>query len=265
MSGFDFGLYARDQALDANHDGARARKTGTTIAAAVFEGGVVLGADSRATAGPIVAVKEEEKIHYIADNILCLGAGTAADTDRVTELCAAKLRLFRLNSGFQPRVEQAVAFLVNHLFEYGGYIEASLIVAGVDFSGPSVHGIFPDGCASQAPFFANGSGFYSASSVLDSRWRAGLGERDAMELVADAIEAGITNDIGSGSNVNLAVITAEGTRWSRKYRVTNERPFRAPAPVTAIEVEVVRKAARPLATQEVHLEILDGEEGQAPE
>ena len=40
----------------------------------------MLGADTRATEGPIVADKNCEKIHYIADNIYCCGAGTAADT-----------------------------------------------------------------------------------------------------------------------------------------------------------------------------------------
>lgn len=36
----------------------------------------MLGADTRATEGPIVADKNCEKIHYIADNIFCCGAST---------------------------------------------------------------------------------------------------------------------------------------------------------------------------------------------
>lgn len=46
--------------------------------------GVVLGADTRATEGPIVADKNCEKIHYIAPNIYCCGAGTSADTENTT-------------------------------------------------------------------------------------------------------------------------------------------------------------------------------------
>ena len=38
----------------------------------------VLGADTRATEGDTVADKNCEKIHYIADNIWCCGAGTSA-------------------------------------------------------------------------------------------------------------------------------------------------------------------------------------------
>jgi 20S proteasome subunit beta 2 len=43
--------------------------TGTTIVGVKFKNGVILGADTRATAGPIVADKNCEKIHYIAPNI----------------------------------------------------------------------------------------------------------------------------------------------------------------------------------------------------
>ena len=46
--------------------------------------GVVLGADTRSTAGTTVADKNCEKIHYIASNIYCCGAGTAADTEATT-------------------------------------------------------------------------------------------------------------------------------------------------------------------------------------
>lgn len=48
-----------------------------------LQGGVVLGADTRSTAGTRVADKNCEKIHCIAPNIFCCGAGTAADTKNV--------------------------------------------------------------------------------------------------------------------------------------------------------------------------------------
>ena len=255
--GFDFSLYARNQDLGKKGWTQKFMKTGTTICACVFDGGVVLGADSRATAGPLVAVKEEPKIHYIADNIWCCGAGTAADTDRVTEMVSGKIRLFSMSTGMQPRVEQAASFLVNKLFPYGGHISAALILGGYDFNGPSVYSISPDGCISKGPFAVMGSGMYAAISVMEQRWKPGLTEVEAKELVADAIEAGITNDLGSGSNVNLCVITAKGSEYISKYRVTNERQFRIAKPVEGFKVEVLKTDVRPLSLPEVHLEILD--------
>lgn len=44
-------------------------KTGTTIAGIIFKDGVVLGADTRATGGNIVADKNCEKIHFLAENM----------------------------------------------------------------------------------------------------------------------------------------------------------------------------------------------------
>ena len=57
--------------------------------------GVVLGADTRSTNGDTVADKNCEKIHYIAPNIYCCGAGTAADTEAVTGASRNQLRLSR--------------------------------------------------------------------------------------------------------------------------------------------------------------------------
>ena len=50
-------------------------KTGTTIAGVVFKDGVILGADTRATAGPVIADKKCLKLHYMQPNIYCAGAG----------------------------------------------------------------------------------------------------------------------------------------------------------------------------------------------
>jgi 20S proteasome subunit beta 2 len=46
-------------------------KTGTTICGAIFEGGVVVGADTRSTSGDIVADKNCMKIHDLAPNMVC--------------------------------------------------------------------------------------------------------------------------------------------------------------------------------------------------
>jgi 20S proteasome subunit beta 2 len=55
-------------------------KTGTTIVGLICKDAVILAADTRATAGSIVADKNCEKLHYLTPNIYCAGAGTAAGT-----------------------------------------------------------------------------------------------------------------------------------------------------------------------------------------
>ena len=65
-----------------------ARSTGTTIVGVLCPkaGAVILAADTRATNGELVADKRCEKIHRLAPNIYCCGAGTAADAEHLTRL-----------------------------------------------------------------------------------------------------------------------------------------------------------------------------------
>lgn len=50
---------------------------------------MVLGADTRATGGKTVCDRNCDKIHVLAANIACCGAGTSADAVRITEVCVA--------------------------------------------------------------------------------------------------------------------------------------------------------------------------------
>ncbi|KAK1917234.1 proteasome core particle subunit beta 2 [Pyrenophora teres f. teres] len=68
-----------------------------------------------------------------------------------------------------------------------------------------------------------GSGSLAAMSVFETQWKADLTREDAVTLCANAIEAGIWNDLGSGSNVDVAVITEEKTTLMRNYKTPNTR------------------------------------------
>jgi 20S proteasome subunit beta 2 len=136
--GFIFDNYERNKALEKKGVTLRTTKTGTTIVGVVFNEGVVLGADTRATEGPIVADPDCLKIHYLSPNVYCCGAGTAADTEFVTQMIASELELHRLNTKRESRVSQVEARLTQHLFKYQGHIGAALIVGGVDVNGPAL-------------------------------------------------------------------------------------------------------------------------------
>ena len=67
------------------------KKTGTTIVGVTCREGVVLAADTRATAN-FVAEKNCDKIHYIEPNVRCCGAGTAADNEYFTSKLIRKIK-----------------------------------------------------------------------------------------------------------------------------------------------------------------------------
>ncbi|KAI9296541.1 proteasome subunit beta type-7 [Neoconidiobolus thromboides FSU 785] len=245
--GFSFDNVKRNDFLQSK--GAvlpNATKTGTTIVGLIFKDGIVLGADTRATNGPIVADKNCEKIHYIAPNIYCCGAGTAADTEFTTSLISSQLELHRLSSGRSSRVATAMTLLKQHLFKHQGHIGAALILGGIDAKGPHLYTIYPHGSTDKLPFVTMGSGSLAAMSVFESRYKANLEKQEAIELVSDAIKAGIFNDLGSGSNVDVVVIEDEGKKVDvlRNYYKPNEKPQRSrryqfPSGVTPVRKEEI--------------------------
>jgi 20S proteasome subunit beta 2 len=229
QGGFNFDLYKRDAKLSASMTAngqvmPAAMKTGTTIVGITFKGGICLGADTRATGGSEVADKNCEKIHYLADNIYCCGAGTAADTEKTTELIASQLELHRLNTGMQPRVVTAVTLLKRMLFKYQGHVSAALVLGGCDLTGPHLYHIYPHGSTGKLPYVTMGSGSLAAMSVFESGWKEDMEEAEAIELVKDAIHAGIFNDLGSGSNVDITIIPLKGpANVMRGYDTPNEQ------------------------------------------
>merc|ERR1712216_407577 len=202
------------------------RKTGTTIVGCVYKDGVVLGADTRATGDTTVVDKNCEKIHKIADNIYCCGAGPAADTQQVTDMIASQLELHRYGTGRQSRVATSLAMLKQMLFRYQGAISAALVLGGVDCKGPHIYTVYPHGSTDNLGYATMGSGSLAAMSVFEARYKDDMELEEAKELVKDAIFAGIFNDLGSGSNCDLCVITAAGTEILRGYAKPNERMFK---------------------------------------
>ncbi|TPX37101.1 hypothetical protein SmJEL517_g00909 [Synchytrium microbalum] len=224
QGGFNFDLYQRNALLENKGlKPPKATSTGTTIVGTIFKDGVVLGADTRATEGPIVADKNCEKIHYLAPNMYCCGAGTAADTEFTTALISSKLELHSLATGRPARIVTAMTLLKQMLFRYQGNIGAALVLGGVDVHGPQIFSIHPHGSTDKLPYVTMGSGSLAAMSVFESRWKKDMTREEAIELVKDAIEAGIFNDLGSGSNVDVTVLTKGGAEVLRNYRKPNER------------------------------------------
>ena len=155
----------------------------------------------------------------------CAGAGTAADTEYTTSLTRSKLALHALNHGRQPRVSTAMTILKQYLFKYQGQVGAALIIGGIDFSGPSLYTVYPHGSVDKLPFVTMGSGSLAAMSVLESGWRPSLTREQGISLVASAVKAGIFNDLGSGSNVDITVME-QGQKEAirlRNYECPNPR------------------------------------------
>ncbi|CAI8503306.1 unnamed protein product [Hanseniaspora opuntiae] len=225
MAGLSFDNHKRNEFLQSQHNVSfKTTSTGTTIVGIKFKDGVVIAADTRSTQGPIVADKNCEKLHRIAPKIWCAGAGTAADTEAVTKLIGNNMELQSLYSKREPRVVSALQNLEQHLFKYQGHLGAYLIVAGVDPTGAHLFSVQAHGSTDVGYYQSLGSGSLAAMAVLESEFKMDMTKDEAIKLAADAIEAGIWNDLGSGSNVDVCVMEiGKDAQLLRNYRTPNVR------------------------------------------
>ncbi|CDW75801.1 proteasome subunit beta type [Stylonychia lemnae] len=230
LGGFNFDNCIRNRAMAESGilQAPKTMKTGTTICGVLFKDGVVLAADTRATGGSIVGDKNCEKIHNLAPNIFCCGAGTAADCDHVTEMIKRQLELHRLNTHSENRVQMAALKLVAHAFKYGGQIGTHLIVGGVDVKGPQLIECSNDGNMYSMPYHTTGSGSLAAMAIMETRYKENMTREEAVNLCIAAIEAGIYHDLGSGSNVDVCVITRNKYEMLRNIKHDNFKVFSKP-------------------------------------
>lgn len=61
--------------------------------AAVFDGGVILGADSRTTTGSYIANRVTDKLTRVSDYIYCCRSGSAADTQAIADIVSYHVEL----------------------------------------------------------------------------------------------------------------------------------------------------------------------------
>ncbi|GAA5995479.1 hypothetical protein JCM5350_004601 [Sporobolomyces pararoseus] len=234
-SGFSFENSLRNTSLANKNLGLpKATSTGTTIVGCLYENGLVLGADTRATEGPIVADKNCEKIHFISEHIRCCGAGTAADTEFTTNMISSNITLHQLSTGRPPLVSTAMTMLKQYLFQYQGQVGAALVLGGIDPTGAHLYTVAPHGSTDKLPYVTMGSGSLAAMATFESKWQPNMSRQSAIDLVCEAIESGIWNDLGSGSNVDVCVIEGERDqetgKWNKEGKAKTEmlRNYKTP-------------------------------------
>jgi len=218
-------------------------KTGTTIVGLKTKDHVIIAADSRATEGTIVADTRCEKVHQLSSNIWCCGAGTSADLDALTRKIRYSFLLkgrvkesignrnfadvqdhlnteeeIDINQTFAKASISSVCHMIREeLYKGGGDIGANLVLGGIDqyTNQPMLTAIHPHGSIDMVPYTALGSGSLAAMGYLESRYRIEMELEEAVTLVQDAVLAGIRNDLGSGSQIDVCIISRSCVTYKR--------------------------------------------------
>ncbi|CAG8536077.1 9834_t:CDS:2 [Paraglomus occultum] len=185
---------------------------GTTLVAVGFDGGVIIGADSRTSMGGAYVVNRvTDKLTYVSDRIYCCRSGSAADTQAVANLVTYYLQLYAIQHGEEPPVRVAAALFQELCYKNKEMLSAGIICAGWDkYAGGSVYGIPIGGSLHKLPYATAGSGSTYLYGYLDTAFRPNMTKEETIELVKTAIALAIGRDGSSGGCIRLAVITEDG-------------------------------------------------------
>ena len=187
-------------------------KTGTTTIGMVIKDGVILATESQATAGYFVANKKAQKLFKINNQGGATIAGGVADCQYVVGQAQAISRLLAVRDEKEPSLEYIANIVRNILFNGRSFFYAFMIIGGYDSKTQSGR-IFPIdflGYMADSENFASlGSGSTFALGVLEGSWKPEMSTDEGVKLVKKALIAAKSLDIGSGSEIQVVVITKD--------------------------------------------------------
>lgn len=197
--------------------------TGTSIMAVEFNGGVVIGADSRTSTGSYVANRVSDKLTKITDRIYCCRSGSAADTQAIADIVAYHLDFLQSEMQEASEVKTAASLFRELCYNYRDQLLAGIICAGWDKKhGGQVFSIPLGGMCVQQPFAVGGSGSTYIYGYVDSKFKPNMAKQECLDFVTNALALAMFRDGSSGGVIRLAAITEEGVE--RKVLTGNDIP-----------------------------------------
>ena len=184
---------------------------GTTTIGIVFDGGVILATEKRATMGYMIASKKAKKVYKVADRIGMTTAGGVGDAQQLARILTVECNLYQIRRSRSITVGASATLLSNYLnqnrfFPY--YVQ--LLVGGIDETGPSVYSVDAMGGATkEEEIVATGSGSPMAYGVLEDRFRKDMNEDEAIDIAVRALKSAMKRDAGSGEGIHVVVITKD--------------------------------------------------------
>ena len=195
---------------------------GTTTLAFIYNGGLVVAVDSRATGGSYIFSGTVMKILDIAPNMVGTMAGGAADCQYWLRELSRIYRLHKFQYQQPLTVAAASKILVNMIYDYKGYnLSIGSMICGYDNTGPHIFYVDNDGSRLSGTRFSVGSGSTHAYGILDTEWRADMTKEEACELGRKAIYHATYRDAGSGGRVTVVHITEQGVERISQTDVTD--------------------------------------------
>jgi len=197
---------------------------GTSIMAVAFDGGVIVGADSRTSTGVYIANRVSDKVTKVDERIFVCRSGSAADTQAVSDYVTYFLDQHRMAYGKPSKVATAASFFREMCYHNKNMLTAGIIVAGWDkFKGGQVYSIPVGGALLERPYTIGGSGSTYIYGFCDAYFQPGMTRDQCEAFVTKALAHAMARDGSSGGVIRLAIIDEAGVE--RKMIPGNKLPF----------------------------------------
>ncbi|ELP92186.1 proteasome subunit beta type-6 precursor, putative [Entamoeba invadens IP1] len=183
---------------------------GTTIIGVIYDGGVILGADSRTSSGSLVSNRCTNKVRMLSDKIGCCTAGDAAHSETIVDYTRHSLRMYTSQTGEEPCVQAAATSYKNLVYSNKSFLSCSGIIGGYDdIKGGSIYRVLQSGAIVPGEMCLGGSGSTYIYGFCDANFRKNMTLQQAKQFVITAISLAIARDGSSGGNIHTVVINKE--------------------------------------------------------
>jgi proteasome beta subunit len=189
-------------------------KKGTTTCALTCTDGVVLAADTRASAGFFIADRHVMKIQKVDRHLGMTIAGGVADAQNLVDVMRYNANIYRISNREIMPVNSAARLCSNVLFNqryFPYYVQ--IILAGYDNKdGGQIYNIDLFGSMTSEKYISTGSGSPVAYGYLESEYKEGSSVNEAYKVAIQAVAAAIRRNAGTGDNINAVIIDKDGYR-----------------------------------------------------
>jgi len=190
-------------------------KKGTTTCALTCKDGVILAADTRASAGFFIADRHVMKIQKVDRHVGMTIAGGVADAQNLVDIMRYNSNIYRLTNKEPIPIKSAARLCSNVLFNQRYYpFFVQIILAGVDKTKEEgqIYNIDLFGSMTSEKFISTGSGSPVAYGYLETEFKENLTVNDAYKIAIQAIAAAIRRNAGTGDGINVVIIDKDGYR-----------------------------------------------------
>lgn len=196
---------------------------GTTTVAMACPDGVVLGTDTRVTAGYLyIAHRQGKKVHKIDSHVGVTIAGTVAEAQNVIDTLRYYANLYRIEHQKPIPVISLARISANIFFAQRYYpLTADFLIGGYDQQdGNVLYSVDFFGALTKEDMVSTGSGSPVAYGILEDEFKKGMNVAQAVPIAIKAVNAAIKRNAGTGDGFDIAVIDkAKGyTELSREEK-----------------------------------------------